>query len=43
MNIKYYCLFVDMEEEKERELHVGKGETDVEESLFLFGESVVDD
>jgi hypothetical protein len=41
--IKDYCLFVDVEEEKERELHVGKGEADVDESLFLFGGAVVDD
>jgi hypothetical protein len=35
--MKDYCLFVDVAQEKERELHVGKGESDGDESLFLFG------
>ena len=41
--IKDYCLFVDVEEEKERELFRCKGEADVDETVFLFGGAVVDD
>ena len=41
--MKDNCLFVDVEEEKERQLHVGKGEADVDETLFLFRGAVVDD
>ena len=41
--IKDYRLFVDVAEEKERQLHVGKGKADVDESLFLFGRSMIDD
>ena len=42
--MKDYCLFVDVEEEKERELHVGKGEADGDESFFFcFLGSMADD
>ena len=41
--IKDYCLLVDVEEEKERELFRCKGEADVDESMFLNCGAVVDD